>query len=586
MLKYGEFDQLAGHAVRPSDYVSPTDFYRDYQSVKLLGKFERLPVDADPTRAAMEKFIEAEVSCAEVNETWKNGFRGLETTPDVAAVLFRAQRKIATILGPVPDLQHLDFRFGPGAAFGVRKRTSAYNKLASVPEATFTMLPILGALRREFPSWLGLGPIRIKKQLGSELTFVPKNALTHRSICIEPLLNGLYQKGFGSYMRERLNRFGVNLNDQSINQKMAQRALDHQLCTVDFSSASDSIAYMLVLNLLPIDWFEALDVARCPNYSVDGSWYAFHKFTSMGNAYTFELETLIFYALAVSACEIMGIEYKTQENLHVYGDDVIIPRAAFHLFQEVCSLCGFSINAEKSFLQGPFFESCGQDYFLGTQVRPFMLKRDISSLEGMYYATNCILRAISTLENASTATVVGARIGNVVRSLHDVHRWCVSCIPRKYRFLGPAGHGDGHLVADFDVALPAQKRELGGHVYRTISRKPNRVQFSGRELIPLAYPLYHSGLDPFDLKEYLRSIGNREEYPFDFPRPPDNGKGYDVRGGTQYRVIKTTLYGDWPLAPTIWSDEAIALVVMVDFVRKSRKRRPRLNKRSVTKARS
>lgn len=551
LLEAKEYDQLVDLSVSPLDYASESDFFKDYQVVKLLSKFPNFDLSVNPRVEAMKKFIEAEDQCRRTNEFIFGGFLTDKHSKNVHSVFHRAKRKIATILGPVPAYSDLDFRFGPGAAYGVRKATSVYNKVTSSLECTFAMLPALETFLGEFPNWttdvdsMDSDHHEVELVHGSELTFVPKTAKTDRPICIEPLLNGLMQKGFGSYMRNRLSRFGVTLNDQSVNQKLAALAYTEGLSTIDFSSASDTISYGLVLELLPIDWFEALDISRCPQYCIEGNWYNFHKFTSMGNAYTFELESLIFYALAVSVCEELKIPYFTGVNLAVYGDDVIIPRDAVDLFSEVSSLAGFSINAEKSFFTGSFFESCGEDYFKGLLVRPFFIKRNVSTIEDHFYVTNKTLEVIAKLEGLPSF-YQSSDYRRVHVALHELHAWCISCVPRKLRLLGPSGSGDGCLAADFDVCVPPRHRCWDGYVYRQVGRRAIMTRFKPSDFVPMIYALYHAGSTT---PRRLDAI----------PEPSDNGSGYTLRNRSAPFIGKVFHFGHWPSCPTTWSDRAISL---------------------------
>lgn len=573
LLKYGEHDQLVGLEIDPLNYASPADFFLDYQATKLLSKFPNLKLSSDPLENALKKFIESEKQCMETNDrlSCDSGPAPPYVGSAVGSIMFRAQRKVSHILGDVPDLAELSFQFGPGAAYGVRRETSVFNKLSSVPECTFAMRPILGAFAKEFPAWLGESQEFTFRE-GSELAFVPKNAKTHRPICIEPLLNGLYQKGFGSFMRNRLLRFGVDLNDQGVNQKLASIAHREELSTIDFSSASDTVSYKLVLDLLPFEWFKALDIARCAFFSYEGKWWPFQKFTSMGNAYTFELETLIFYSIACACCEELGIKYETGVNLSVYGDDVIIPRAAYNLFSEVCSHFGFSINDEKSFRAGPFFESCGKDYFLGCLVRPFLLKKDIVSLEDMYYVTNRVLETVRIVSDLHWPSTSRNDFRGVVDRLHDVHSWCLSCIPKRFRFLVPEGSGDGGLVADFSIAKPTcprAKRGWEGFTYRSVRRIPRKYDFNG--IVPMSLALYFSSI-PTSSRAFamdrlsLFSEVEKERHlarPFrrwqDIPEPLDNGSGFTIRGRTRVRILKQFWFGPWPLSHP-WSERSIRLI--------------------------
>lgn len=558
-LKHGEFDQLAEMSIDPLDYACPADFFIDYQAVKAVSKLESLPTTFDRRGNAIKKFLEAEEQCAQTNARFESRSRGdYQFPPSVNSVLLRTSRKITSILGDVPEYSELNFRFGPGAAYGVRGETSVYNKVISGLECTSAMLPILGEFLTEFPGWIPAGDQHVDLVQGSELTFVPKSAKIHRPICIEPLLNGLYQKGVGDYMRKRLRRWGVNLNDQTVNQKLAAYAGTRSLCTIDFSSASDTIAYMLVLDLLPLPWFEFLDVARCPQFEIEGCSYYFNKFTSMGNAYTFELETLIFFAIAVSCCEQLGVEYDVGETLHVYGDDVIIPRAAYDLFHEVCSQVGFSVNVEKSFTEGPFYESCGEDYFMGTFVRPILFKKEVKSVEDLFYVTNATLTIQGRLE-ALMGTQASPRHVRVARRLASLHAWCLRRIPKRLRFPVPYGSGDGGVVADFDVSAPRRApKGWDGYRYRSVRRQPVKMRPPEGEF-PMAYALYHAGLSA--------GLTNGTDCPLslnffrDLPSSDDKGEGYTVRNRTRPYVSKNIWFGSWPLAPARWGDEALRLCI-------------------------
>jgi hypothetical protein len=102
---------------------------------------------------------------------------------------------------------------------------------------------------------------------------------------------------------------------------------------------------------------------------VDGTWVRLEKFSSMGNGFTFELETLIFWAIS------SGVQDAHNEwNVHVYGDDIIIPSESFDDVKHALEFFGFSLNKEKSFKDGAFRESCGSDYFNGVAVRPYYIE--------------------------------------------------------------------------------------------------------------------------------------------------------------------------------------------------------------------
>jgi hypothetical protein len=491
-----------------------------------MAKFPGLKTGIDTKMQAYKKFVECEVTCRETNERFRN-YEG-NFSSRVSSVLSRASRKISHILGDVPAFCDLDFAFGPGAAYGVRGDTSVYKKVTSNLECTYAMSDILPEFLAEFPGWIP-DLVDVSLVSGSQLTVVPKNAKTDRPICIEPLLNGMYQKGFGSYIRSRLKRFGINLDDQGVNQRLAGLAISQGLSTVDFSSASDTIAHGLVLHLLPVDWFKALEVARCPRYEVEGTWYNFHKFTSMGNGYTFELETLIFYALAVAVCEEMEISVKTGVNLSVYGDDVIIPRDAYDYFSEVAEACGFTINQTKSYRDGLFFESCGHDFFLGEFVRPLQLTAELSKLTRSFYAANTIKRIAAILVRLP----LGRRMDNRYRE-HDLRRaydWTVGCIPTHLREYGPEGYGDGHLIGG-QPSSSLRHPSWDGWWFWTYVDLPRRIRFDDW---PIAYALYsvkntnpRLKINPLELADSIQT-----------------SRGYPLRGVSTLRRQKVFCHFQW-----------------------------------------
>jgi hypothetical protein len=143
------------------------------------------------------------------------------------------------------------------------------------------------------------------------------------------------------------------------------------LAMFDLLSASDSVIKQLVHHLLPIDWTLLLFDLRSPTTLVDGVSHENEMISSMGNAFTFELESLIFWALARATAYWTS----TRGTLSVYGDDIIVPTGMVEPFVEVLSYSGFILNPDKSFSSGPFRESCGKHWFHGMDVTPFYVKK-------------------------------------------------------------------------------------------------------------------------------------------------------------------------------------------------------------------
>lgn len=363
MCKYEEFDQLVSLTTDPSRYEDPEHFARDYLVSEILRKSPLLPTTFDREAEAIASFFEAEQQCVYVNDRLWSG-----NNPNWVSDL---QREVYNILGPLTrrDLNNVErhFRFGPGATTGVRGTGSVMSdKIDAEMHLTDKLVPFVKQIMGEL-WWQHQSKFVVVK--GNKFATVPKTAKTDRGICVEPTLNSFAQLGVGSVIRDKLKRFGVDLNDQTKNQNLAQRAWKDGLATIDLSAASDSVSASLVHTILPYAWFELLDLFRCDFSYVKGMWVELEKFSSMGNGYTFELESLIFYAL----CR-MCVPIHDHGKISVYGDDIIVPREYAGLLIERLEFLGFKVNRSKSFLAGNFFESCGADFFKGINVRPFYLK--------------------------------------------------------------------------------------------------------------------------------------------------------------------------------------------------------------------
>jgi hypothetical protein len=367
LVRHGMWQELVDLECNPYDYLDHQHFADDYQATELLKKSPNLPLGIDRKQAALNSFWESETRCGETNK------RILGLNGRYPPKLERARRLIRKVLGPL-NRERLDYieahmRFGPGATTGVKGSGSVLSdKYDAEMHLTQNLIPFYRAL-------LGHNWWDIQSQpevvLGNRFTTVPKNAKTDRGICIEPTLNIFGQLGIGAGIRKALLRLGIDLTSQERNQRLAAAAFQESLATIDLSAASDSLAWSVVMDFIPGDWFELLDLFRSPFSEVNGETVELEKFSSMGNGYTFELETLLFAALAFTVVPI-----EDHHKVSVYGDDIIVPSYAAADVIDALEFLGFRVNEKKSFLAGSFFESCGTDWFLGRNVRPFYLRKE------------------------------------------------------------------------------------------------------------------------------------------------------------------------------------------------------------------
>lgn len=224
---------------------------------------------------------------------------------------------------------------------------------------------------------------------GNVMFTVPKTSEIDRVACKEPDLNMYCQKAVGDYIRRRLKTVGINLNDQAINQELAREgSISGELATIDLSSASDSVTKQLVIELLPFEWSSLLMDLRSPTTMVEGKSHENEMISSMGNAFTFELESLIFWALTRACAWFTG----TRGRVSVYGDDIICPTGLEGALEETFSFFGFTVNREKSFWSGQFRESCGKHWFNGLDVTPFFVKSTPRTIPDWCHLLNSLRR--------------------------------------------------------------------------------------------------------------------------------------------------------------------------------------------------
>lgn len=447
LVEAEDWQGLVDLEVNPSDY-GPADVDRfriDYQAVSMLKKSQSVPLMVDKRQKALVKFHAAEEQCREANERILSWGQNPGDDSWLVDVVAEAQHLISHILGPL-DEEALNYaqrhcRFGPGSTGSVKRRPTQGRKfdnprpLASPRLAEF-LKPLIPAL------WADrLVKVECRSYIG--ITTVPKNAKTDRTIGIEPDLNIYVQLGIGALIRHRLNLFGVNLAKQSDrNAFLASVAHLWGLSTIDLSSASDCVSRSLVELLLPEEWRHLLRLARSDYYELDGSIRPFNKWSSMGNGYTFELETLIFMALARACGDRRAV---------AYGDDIIIKRKCAPLLLRTLDFLGFSVNGEKTFIDGLFFESCGTDWFNGVNVRPFFLKGKTDEDQ----PENQHARFLATLYTyANSISAAAHRAGHYThrdRRYFSSWRGVFKTAPPSYRFRVPAGFNtSGGFECDWD----------------------------------------------------------------------------------------------------------------------------------------
>jgi hypothetical protein len=451
-FRSGRFDLALGLADSLSEqsFSDATTHFVANQFALLIRKYPWDPkiVKTDPESRAIRSFRFAERRCQLLNRK----FLLLDKVRDpYGSDLNEMRRFIRYVLGDSPNFEEIsrNCAFGAGASIGVHG--NATNIARKVLSTKWTVSP--GAFTYGYWAMMRDPNLRDvllesrglvscldwstsksaysdKTQLVNynKISFVPKTAKTHRAIAVEPLLNGYLQKGVDEVMRKRLLRVGIDLRDQSENQRKARLgSLDDSedsFSTIDLSSASDSISIGLARNLLPPDWFDFLNAIRSHSYELNGRLNVYHKFCSMGNGFCFPLETLIFAACCVSCgAGSPGTDFS------VYGDDIIVRRKHFGRVLKSLRTIGFLPNASKTFCSGLFRESCGADWFGGVDVRPYTLDYALDSIEALYKWLNLTRRSRLTTDFFS-----------------ETYPFILGLIPHQFQFFRPfKGNADSGI---------------------------------------------------------------------------------------------------------------------------------------------
>lgn len=483
------------------DYGEGYSIWSYIQIRQALGFFQKLndlDIGIDRTLVARDKFYKTEFHCAITNDLFAARIRGgLSFLPHIEDALRRARERIARLLGPAPKISELRMKHGPGASTNVkRKDAAAVEKFARGIQCSPNLHAsgLLPVILRQVPHWTAAHatsyyvdedgwlceslPVSI---CYGKLGFVPKNATTYRTTVTEPPLNMFVQLGIGDVIAERLRSVGIDTRDQSANRAFAREgSLTGRIATLDLVSASDMIARQLVRFLLPDDWFFLLDSTR--SATIIDRWLKtgvktldLQKFSSMGNGFTFPLETLIFWALTSSVSA-------DPKRVSCYGDDIICPTENVGDVIAILEHCGFSVNTKKSFSTGLFRESCGADYINGIDIRPYYAKHRVSA------ASLFVLHNFYVKEN-------NFDMADAVRE--KIHP--------ELAIFGPPGYGDGHLHYPaimngewvLDSLTPKRfnaAKGWGGFRFDTFTKTPvaKRTKYPGDWITPL-YATYIRG---------------------------------------------------------------------------------------------
>lgn len=391
------------------------------ESIKLVtSTFNKFTSAIDDADSKFDKLL------TYLNETPKR-----EWPIDFDEVFNKASNIINHILSLVPYSKEQSFYFGSGVsrASGSYQRTFQ-GRLSKLNHITTGDCEVLDAF---FTSELA-DAIRsnIKVHISNSddidlLCQVPKNSKTNRVITITSTLQKAEQRVIGNWLRKCFRALRRPMHSDtlcSVNHDLDTCSRDHQVLawmssithmydTYDFSSASDRLTLRLINHILELGdrpfnkkLNSLLKLCSSNRYVMktfnDKSEIieTIHQYKSypMGYAFTFELETIFFYAITTAFLSSWGFSLnepplgKLAFDVSVYGDDLIVPYNRPKVsFERFFNLLGFQLNAEKSFsIESTFRESCGADFNNGSFVRSFYCKQRNPSIDEFLRITNYV----------------------------------------------------------------------------------------------------------------------------------------------------------------------------------------------------
>lgn len=446
--------------------------FRDlYQMGSLLTKFGAADISQEMQTKALVNYESDEYSVSTSNPA--------ETLP--AEIIVLARKAIEDLLQYAPSYVDMLGRHGPGSvAEGTRNPAEKYAKWHIPRDVSLNTLP---GLRHYLDVANPVSHLDGFDPYKSKVCVVPKSWNKCRTICAEPALLQFCQQ---SLAREldltlRLGRLNgchtIDLHDQFQN---ADKALEGSLwwgswATLDLSSASDLLSMKLVELLWPELWVNRLTAVRSKRTELpDGRVLELEKFASMGNAVTFPIQSITFWALAVAASLLDRAAGASANEVYrevsVYGDDIICRDSVASSVMGVLTSAGLRVNMNKSYYKGRFRESCGLHAYDGNEVTPAYLRTD------KYDPSGCV-------SQVATANALWAR-GYAMAAEEIFAR-----IESKLKMRLPYSNVGGQLVRQVDASLPeilALNQEMG---------------------IPLRWNRYQSG---FEAKSYLLKPIGRE----------------------------------------------------------------------------
>jgi len=283
-------------------------------------------------------------------------------------------------------------RHGPGAVSDARFGSYKY-EFKTWPERLETIFPYADFAFANYAHVEIVQPYTkrwnlLSREVPARMCAVPKSLSTPRLIACEPTSLQWCQQIVRDFLYERVSRTilsgFIDFRRQDLNGSLALAAsIDSSHATIDLSSASDRISKWHVERLFRRSptLLAACAVTRslCMTQEYDErspSHILLRKYSTMGNATTFPVQSIFFLTIALAAyfqvhnlrVNKRNMRKAIKSQVRVFGDDIIVPKDIASVVVELLGDLGLKVNTGKTFTKGNFRESCGTDAFGGHDV--------------------------------------------------------------------------------------------------------------------------------------------------------------------------------------------------------------------------
>lgn len=254
-------------------------------------------------------------------------------------------------------------------------------------------------LESVFPyDWFGSSSLDVPdyvvyREFPSRLHAVPKTQSGPRLIAAEPTahqwMQGALQRWIEDACASSILGDSIDFRAQDASRQLAREASrTGSHATVDLSSASDRLTCRLVEYCFQANrsLLDALHACRtrvvAMNEHDDSDIIMLRKFATQGSAVIFPVQTIVYTMIAGWALALSrGLENDfdsiagLMSQVRVFGDDIIIPTDAYPVLVRLLTSLRLKVNVSKSYANGKFRESCGQDAYDGEDVTPAYIRQ-------------------------------------------------------------------------------------------------------------------------------------------------------------------------------------------------------------------